>query len=334
MMMIGEHFYPHSRPNPSVQIPQRDLYDEQTTSPSPSTIPSSPFTSFSALDSLPALHRYLPSNEPDPSFEDELDLPVDAFSCDHFRMYVFKVRRCGRGRSHDWTECPYAHPGEKARRRDPQRYNYSGTACPEFRKGGCKKGDSCEFAHGVFECWLHPARYRTQPFLKETGPGPGRGKLDFGSLAVHPLDSYLTNAGSFVSSPTSILTSPPVSPPSDSPPMSPVSPGMIGGSGSMAFNSTGELVASMRGLQLGKMTIGSPVDSWGVQSGSSFGSSRRSSLRPGFCSLPSTPTRKLATRSGLGQLDIWGDISTCEEPVMERVESGRDFEGEDILKAK
>ncbi|KAG5225481.1 hypothetical protein OIU76_027256 [Salix suchowensis] len=350
MMMIGEHFYPNPRPNPSVQIPQRDLYDEQTTSPSPSTIPSSPFTSFSALDSLPALHRYLPSNEPDPSFEDELDLPVDAFSCDHFRMYVFKVRRCGRGRSHDWTECPYAHPGEKARRRDPQRYNYSGTACPEFRKGGCKKGDSCEFAHGVFECWLHPARYRTQPckdgpacrrrvcFFAHTpeqlrllprhspkGNGSGSWELDFGSLVVHPLDSYLTNVGSFVSSPTSILTSPPVSPPSESPPMSPVSPGMIGGSGSMAFNSTGELVASMRGLQLGKMTIGSPGGSWGVQSGSSFGSSRRSSLRPGFCSLPSTPTRKLATRSGLGQLDIWGDISTCEEPVMERVESGRDL---------
>ena len=133
----------------------------------------------------------------------------------------------------------------------------------------------------------------------------------------------MTKAGSFVSSPTSILTSPPVSPPSDWPPMSPVSPELIGGSGSMAFNSTSELVASMRGLQLGKMKIGSPVGSLGLQSGSSFVSSRRSSLRPGFCSLPSTPTRTLGTRSGLGQLDIWGDICTCEEPVMERVESGR-----------
>nr|CAD1843169.1 unnamed protein product [Ananas comosus var. bracteatus] len=91
------------------------------------------------------------------------DAPVDAFSCDEFRMYEFKVRRCARGRSHDWTECPYAHPGEKARRRDPRKYHYSGTACPDFRKGNCKRGDACEFAHGVFECWLHPARYRTQP---------------------------------------------------------------------------------------------------------------------------------------------------------------------------
>lgn len=143
---------------------------------------------------------------------------------------------------------------------------------------------------------------------------------------MHPLDSYLTKAGSFVSSPTSILTSPTVSPPSDSPPMSPVSPQVIGGSGSGSFNSMSELLASMRGLQLGKMKIGSPVGSWGVQSGSRFGSPRGSSLRPGFCSLPSTPTRTMATRSGLGQLDIWGDSSTCEEePAMERVESGRDL---------
>lgn len=68
-----------------------------------------------------------------------------------------------RGRSHDWTECPFAHPGEKARRRDPRRFHYSGTACPDFRKGSCRRGEACEYAHGVFECWLHPGRYRTQP---------------------------------------------------------------------------------------------------------------------------------------------------------------------------
>ncbi|CAK9858456.1 unnamed protein product [Sphagnum jensenii] len=85
------------------------------------------------------------------------------YGCDQFRMFEFKVRRCMRGRSHDWTECPFAHPGEKARRRDPRRFHYSGTACPDFRKGTCRRGDACEYAHGVFECWLHPARYRTQP---------------------------------------------------------------------------------------------------------------------------------------------------------------------------
>ncbi|XP_017701864.3 zinc finger CCCH domain-containing protein 2-like [Phoenix dactylifera] len=96
--------------------------------------------------------------------EGEEEEEVDTYSCDEFRMYEFKVRRCMRGRSHDWTDCPFAHPGEKARRRDPRRYHYSGAICPDFRRSGaCPRGDFCEFAHGVFECWLHPARYRTMP---------------------------------------------------------------------------------------------------------------------------------------------------------------------------
>ncbi|KAF2285269.1 hypothetical protein GH714_040361 [Hevea brasiliensis] len=47
-------------------------------------------------------------------------------------------------------------------RRDPRKYHYSGTVCSEFRRGGCSRGDTCEFAHGVFEIWLHPSRYRTE----------------------------------------------------------------------------------------------------------------------------------------------------------------------------
>ncbi|KAF2304408.1 hypothetical protein GH714_030802 [Hevea brasiliensis] len=336
-MMIGES--QHS--NPTVQIPAWDPFIDDPTSPLLSPFAKCGNASSPFLDSLTALHRYLPSNEPD-SLSDDLDLPVDAFSCDHFRMYEFKVRRCARGRSHDWTECPYAHPGEKARRRDPRRYHYSGTACPDFRKGGCKKGDSCEFAHGVFECWLHPARYRTQPckdgpacrrrvcFFAHTpdqlrvlppqsprGNGSGSGDMEVGSSLRHHFDSYLTKGGSFLSSPTSILISPPVSPQSDSPPISPSSPQVVGGS----FNPMSELVASMRGLQLGKTKVG-PA-SWSMQNGSGFESPRGSSLRPGFCSLPSTPTR-IISRPGFGQLDIW-DSSLGEEPAMERVESGRDL---------
>nr|PNR54610.1 hypothetical protein PHYPA_008287 [Physcomitrium patens] len=45
-----------------------------------------------------------------------------------------KVRRCMRGRSHDWTEGPFAHPGKKARRCNPQRYEYLRTTCMDFRK--------------------------------------------------------------------------------------------------------------------------------------------------------------------------------------------------------
>ncbi|XP_010275497.1 PREDICTED: zinc finger CCCH domain-containing protein 54 [Nelumbo nucifera] len=86
----------------------------------------------------------------------------EMYDSDEFRMYAFKIKRCTRNRSHDWTECPYAHRGEKARRRDPRKINYAAVVCPEFRSGECPKGDSCEFAHGVFEFWLHPAKYRTR----------------------------------------------------------------------------------------------------------------------------------------------------------------------------
>jgi len=96
------------------------------------------------------------------SSEPVFDIKSPEFSSDHFRMYDFKVKACPRTRAHDWTQCPFAHPGEKARRRDPRKFNYSAVPCPDYRKGTCKRGDSCEYAHGVFECWLHPTRYRTQ----------------------------------------------------------------------------------------------------------------------------------------------------------------------------
>ncbi|KAE9615147.1 hypothetical protein Lal_00048388 [Lupinus albus] len=84
------------------------------------------------------------------------------YSTNEFRMYTFKVKPCSRAYSHDWTECPFVHPGENARRRDPTKYPYSCVPCPEFRKGLCSKGDACEYGHGIFECWLHPAQYRTR----------------------------------------------------------------------------------------------------------------------------------------------------------------------------
>ncbi|KAK8679494.1 hypothetical protein V6N13_144943 [Hibiscus sabdariffa] len=326
-MMIGESI----RLNPTIRIPAGNLFEYPMDS-----FQSVNFNSSNAPNS-PCPGDYLaclPSNgyESD-SLSEDSDLPADAFSCDHFRMYEFKVRRCARGRSHDWTECPYAHPGEKARRRDPRKFHYSGTACPDFRKGNCKRGDSCEFAHGVFECWLHPTRYRTQPckdgtsckrrvcFFAHTpeqlrvfpqqstrGNGSGSGDLDhFGSPMRHRLE--------FGSSPTSILTTPPISPPSDSPPMSP----------SGSFNSVSELSASMRSLHLGKVRM-SGACSWGLQMVSGFGSPHGSTLRPGFYSSPSTPTpTRTPTRSCLGQFDIWECNALGEESAMERVESGRDI---------
>ncbi|KAL9406710.1 hypothetical protein Peur_003682 [Populus x canadensis] len=95
-----------------------------------------------------------------PARYDSIDDEI--YSTDEFRMYAYKIKKCTRTRSHDWTECPYAHLGEKATRRDPREVPYTAIACPEFRNGHCLKGDECEFAHGVFEYWLHPSRYRTR----------------------------------------------------------------------------------------------------------------------------------------------------------------------------
>ncbi|GFY98390.1 CCCH-type zinc finger family protein [Actinidia rufa] len=46
------------------------------------------------LDDPTALHGYLPSHDPD-SDSDESDHPVDAYSCDHFRMFEFKIGGSG-----------------------------------------------------------------------------------------------------------------------------------------------------------------------------------------------------------------------------------------------
>lgn len=97
------------------------------------------------------------------------DIKNGIYGTDEFRMYTFKIKPCSRAYSHDWTECPFVHPGENARRRDPRKYHYSCVPCPEFRKGSCGQGDACEYAHGIFECWLHPAQYRTRLCKDETG---------------------------------------------------------------------------------------------------------------------------------------------------------------------
>ncbi|KAK9063365.1 hypothetical protein SSX86_017235 [Deinandra increscens subsp. villosa] len=96
------------------------------------------------------------------------DINNELYGSDEFRMYTFKVKPCSRAYTHDWTECPFVHPGENARRRDPKKYNYSCVPCPEFRKGSCGNGDACEYAHGVFESWLHPAQYKTRLCKDET----------------------------------------------------------------------------------------------------------------------------------------------------------------------
>ncbi|KAK4760008.1 hypothetical protein SAY87_023139 [Trapa incisa] len=135
------------------------------------------------------------------------DINNGIYSSDEFRMYSFKVKPCSRAYSHDWTECPFLHPGENARRRDPRKYPYSCVPCPDFRKGSCPKGDVCEYAHGVFESWLHPAQYKTRLCKDETGCAR---KVCFFAHKPEELRPVYASTGSALPSPKSF--SPPVSP--------------------------------------------------------------------------------------------------------------------------
>ncbi|KAJ6895754.1 zinc finger CCCH domain-containing protein 56-like [Populus alba x Populus x berolinensis] len=90
------------------------------------------------------------------------DIKNCVYASDEFRMFSFKIRPCCRAYAHDWTECPFVHPGENARRRDPRKFHYSCMQCPDHKKGTCRRGDLCEYAHGIFECWLHPSQYKTR----------------------------------------------------------------------------------------------------------------------------------------------------------------------------
>ncbi|KAM0868790.1 hypothetical protein ACQ4PT_041088 [Festuca glaucescens] len=165
---------------------------------------------------LVALGEYLSSSSPSAGHG---DTDAEGEADDEFMMYEFKVRRCARARSHDWTACPYAHPGEAARRRDPRRVAYSGDPCPDFRRrpGGaaCPRGTACPLAHGTFELWLHPSRYRTRPLPRGPRMPPPRLLLRARRRRA-PLLQGREYSSPLALSPKSTLTSlwesPPVSP--------------------------------------------------------------------------------------------------------------------------
>ncbi|GAA0161216.1 hypothetical protein LIER_17580 [Lithospermum erythrorhizon] len=162
---------------------------------SPSNTVSSPMAKYS--DTPATLAPEKKEYPIDPSLP---DIKNSIFSTDEFRMFSFKVRPCSRAYSHDWTECPFVHPGENARRRDPRKYHYSCVPCPDFRKGACRRGDMCEYAHGVFECWLHPAQYRTR--LCKDGTSCAR-RVCFFAHMPEELRPLYVSTGSAVPSPRS-----------------------------------------------------------------------------------------------------------------------------------
>lgn len=169
-----------------------------------------------------------PKSSSDGSGSERKEYPIDPslpdikngiYGTDEFRMYTFKVKPCSRAYSHDWTECPFVHPGENARRRDPRKYHYSCVPCPEFRKGSCPKGDACEYAHGIFECWLHPAQYRTRLCKDETNCTR---RVCFFAHKPEELRPLYASTGSAVPSPRSYSSS---GPSFDMAPLSPLALG-------------------------------------------------------------------------------------------------------------
>ena len=45
--------------------------------------------------------------------------------------------KCPKRYVHDWRSCPFAHPTENARRRDPREVKYMPVPCPDYKCGLC-----------------------------------------------------------------------------------------------------------------------------------------------------------------------------------------------------
>ncbi|KAK7283886.1 hypothetical protein RIF29_13634 [Crotalaria pallida] len=198
---VGDFSVPASVSNSSPGSPAHLSSPENGMLYSPSGSPSSPIAS-KFTDAVIGSASEKKEYPVDPSLP---DIKNSIYATDEFRMFSFKVRPCSRAYSHDWTECPFVHPGENARRRDPRKFHYSCVPCPEFRKGACRRGDLCEYAHGVFECWLHPAQYRTR--LCKDGTSCNR-RVCFFAHTTEELRPLYVSSGSAVPSPRSAASTP------------------------------------------------------------------------------------------------------------------------------
>ena len=162
--------------------------------------------------------KHPPHGEDDPSQASAM-LEMPEYRTDAFRMFRFKVVMCCRPEAHSWRECPYVHVGETAKRRDPRVFKYSGAPCPDFRRGSCRNGDGCRYAHGVFESWLHPSKYRTK--MCKEGEACTRRVCFFAHTAEELREDAAAEASSGESSPRR-AASPAAEPP---PPPSPEAEG-------------------------------------------------------------------------------------------------------------
>ncbi|KAE8697027.1 zinc finger CCCH domain-containing protein 66-like isoform X2 [Hibiscus syriacus] len=134
------------------------------------------------------------------------DIKNEIYGTDEFRMYTFKIQPCSREYSHDWTECPFVHPGENARSVILENISMVASTISNFVRGRASKDETnctrnvCFFAH-------KPEKLR--PLYASTGsalPSPTSyaASLDHGSM------SPLALASLFVMKPSTLT--PPLTP--------------------------------------------------------------------------------------------------------------------------
>jgi hypothetical protein len=90
-----------------------------------------------------------------------------------------QVDPCPRSDNHDWARCPYAHPKDKARRRDPRRVKYASLPCPSMLQVRLVCLTRAGFTLQRKEAVLR----RQQPWLPAPGSG-GSGGSGGGADAV------------------------------------------------------------------------------------------------------------------------------------------------------
>ncbi|XP_075515980.1 uncharacterized protein LOC142550817 [Primulina tabacum] len=197
----------------------------------------------------------------------------------------------------------------------------------------------CLHESAWFECWLHPARYRTQPCKDGTrcrrrvcffAHTPEQLRILPHATSPDTSPSVLRGVsfvalGLFGSSPKSSSYSPSVSPKTLSPwfagmavPELERSPPLARGE-LMNINSVDQLAEAMRRrLQINNMKMGMGLGMSPPSRGAEFGLPRsQKMIRTMFTSLPSTPIRTRALKHArLGPCDIW-ETSCQEDSLME-----------------
>lgn len=68
----------------------------------------------------------------------------------HCLPFLLQVARCSKRYVHDWRACPFAHPTENARRRDPRLVKYLPVPCPDYKRGICLRCAAGRLAGWMF----------------------------------------------------------------------------------------------------------------------------------------------------------------------------------------